>query len=175
MIQAVPVATVSCDALNLGAPFLLLGVARMARMNISSGAKWESIVGYSRAVRVGPFVYVAGTTALDRSTGKVVGGEDPYAQTVQALRNIESALREAGTGIRDVVRTRIFTTDISHWESIGRAHRAVFGEIRPATTMIEVRRLIQPEMLVEIEADATLADDSRERTGTRRSESLNMA
>lgn len=125
-------------------------------MNISSGAHWEALVGYSRAVRVGRTVYVAGTTGFDSATGEIVGPRDHYAQTVQALRNIETALRKAGAGVKDVVRTRILTTDISAWESIGRAHAEVFRDIRPATTMVEVQRLIEPNMLVEIEAEAVI-------------------
>lgn len=123
------------------------------RRNVSSGAAWEPIVGYSRAVRIGPHVQVAGTTAVDAS-GAVVGPDDPYAQTIQILKNIEAALDKAGARMEDVVRTRIFTTDISRWEEIGRAHGEFFRDIRPACTMVEVSRLISPEMLVEIEADA---------------------
>ncbi|HEX9155813.1 MAG TPA: RidA family protein [Nitrospira sp.] len=127
----------------------------MARQNVSTGGPWEAKIGYSRAVRIGSSVYVSGSTAMTPSG--LVGKSDPYAQTIQTFKTIEAALKQAGASLNDVVRTRIYMANIDQWQEVGRAHGEIFGNIRPATTMVEVKRLIDPDMLVEIEADAIIS------------------
>jgi enamine deaminase RidA (YjgF/YER057c/UK114 family) len=134
----------------------------MKRQNFKGTSPYEPVVGYSRAVRVGSQVFVAGTTATGED-GKIVGKGDPYAQALQCFRNIEKALHEAGANFRDVVRTRMYVTDISRWEAIGRAHGQIFRDIRPVATMVEVKRLIDPDMLVEIEVEAVVSEHATQR------------
>ena len=139
----------------------------MKRENVRGNSPYEPIVGYSRAVRVGDNVYVAGTTATG-ADGKIVGKGDPYAQAIQCFRNVEQALHEAGANFRDVVRTRMYVTDISRWEAVGRAHGQIFRDIRPVATMVEVSRLVDPDMLVEIEVDAVVSEATTRRLSKKR-------
>ena len=139
----------------------------MKRENVRGNSPYEPIVGYSRAVRVGNSVHVAGTTATG-ADGKIVGKGDPYAQAIQCFKNVEQALHEAGANFRDVVRTRMYVTDITRWEAVGRAHGQIFRDIRPVATMVEVSRLVDPDMLVEIEADAVVGEATTRRLSKKR-------
>jgi len=139
----------------------------MKRENVRGNSPYEPIVGYSRAVRVGDSVHVAGTTATG-ADGKIVGKGDPYAQAIQCFKNVEQALHEAGANFRDVVRTRMYVTDITRWEAVGRAHGQIFRDIRPVATMVEVSRLVDPDMLVEIEVDAVVGEATTRRLSKKR-------
>ncbi|MBV9178480.1 MAG: RidA family protein [Nitrososphaeraceae archaeon] len=134
--------------------------SKMQRKNVSSGTQWELALGYSRVVRLGDSVYVSGTTATDKE-GHIVGVANPYAQTIQVIKNIQTALQAVGASLKDVVRTRMYVTDINNWKKVGQAHAEFFKEIRPASTLVEVSRLINPEILVEMEVDAIIVNTSQ--------------